>query len=51
MSERYENLEEELTCPYCKKKAKIKDILKIWISVPFYDSRTKTYYCGCRGWD
>ena len=32
-------------CIYCKATRKVSPDL------PFYDSRTNTYYCGCRGWD
>ena len=44
-------LPETLTCTYCKKEAKVEDILKKWTKIPFLSIKDETYYCGCRGWD
>lgn len=40
-----------LTCQDCKSKKERKDILKIWVEVPFVNENNKTFYCGCRGWN
>lgn len=44
-------LPEELKCLYCKTIKRTEDILKEYSSIPFYDKNTRTYYCGCRGWE
>lgn len=44
-------LPETIHCIHCKKESQVADILKIWKDIPFYDENTKSYYCGCRGWD
>lgn len=36
---------DEVECIYCRHKRKTSQEL------PFLDAKTKTYYCGCRGWD
>lgn len=44
-------LPEELKCDDCDKVTKTEKILKMWKEPPFYNSKRKTYYCGCRGFD
>jgi len=44
-------LPDTVKCTYCKEVKKIEDVLKIWRDIPFFDAKTGTYYCGCRGWD
>ena len=40
---------ENAKCCYCKKIA-TKSSFDL-DNLPFYDSTTNTYYCGCRGWE
>lgn len=42
---------EKIKCIYCKRMFTIEEILKMYVDIPFYDDTTKTFYCGCRGWD
>ena len=42
---------EVVRCVYCKREHKVSDLLKQWISIPFYSHREGTFYCGCYGWD
>jgi protein-disulfide isomerase len=47
-------------CSYCKVEAVYDEKTKLWTigkstetykELPFYNSKTNTFYCGCRGWD
>ena len=44
-------LPDEITCDSCGKTWLVSDILKRWTSIPFYDSRKRVFYDGCKGWD
>jgi acetyl-CoA carboxylase beta subunit len=41
----------KIHCTYCKKENTVEEILKQWITIPFFNARDLSYYCGCRGWD
>lgn len=41
---------EEARCSHCNKTIKELNWHKK-NKIPFYNSKTKTFYCGCRGWD
>lgn len=38
------------TCSYCGKIA-TEALVKYWIILPFYNSTSHEWYCGCKGWD
>jgi len=51
VEERTLTMDTKLHCTYCKKEATVRDILKIWINIPFLNLFSMSYYDGCRGWD
>ncbi len=38
---------DEIKCSYCGKKLNT----EVWKIIPYYDHNSKSFYCGCRGWD
>ena len=45
------NKDDIFTCQSCGKKMTRGEIRKIWDVIPFCKEDSKTYYCGCNGWD
>ena len=42
---------EMLTCASCKNEKTSEEILSYWKTIPFFNAKNNTYYCGCWGWE
>lgn len=41
----------KIHCSSCNKEFTVGEILKTWITIPFFNAQDLSFYCGCRGWD
>ena len=40
-----------LKCATCGKEWSVRDILRKWVDIPFYNHEAQTFYDGCEGWE
>jgi hypothetical protein len=40
-----------LHCSTCGKEWSVRDILRKWTTIPFYNHTSQTFYDGCEGWE
>lgn len=44
-------LPETVRCDTCGKVRKVSDVLEDYVTIPFFNAKDGTYYCGCRGFN